>query len=46
MITTNLEFSKWPAFLGNDQAMSTVLADRLIHRSLELTAALGVASIA
>jgi DNA replication protein DnaC len=33
MITTNLEFSKWPAFLGNDQAMSTALVDRLIHRA-------------
>jgi len=33
MITTNLEFSKWPAFLGNDQALSTALVDRLIHRA-------------
>lgn len=33
IITTNLEFSKWPAFLGNDQAMSTALVDRLIHRA-------------
>ncbi len=33
VITTNLEFSKWPAFLGNDQAMSTALVDRLIHRA-------------
>ncbi|PHJ36685.1 hypothetical protein P378_20865 [Desulforamulus profundi] len=33
MITTNLEFSKWPAFLGNDQAMSAALVDRLIHRA-------------
>ena len=33
MVTTNLEFSKWPAFLGNDQAMSTALVDRLIHRA-------------
>ncbi len=33
MITTNVEFSKWPAFLGNDQAMSTALVDRLIHRA-------------
>ena len=33
IITTNLEFSKWPAFLGNDQALSTALVDRLIHRA-------------
>jgi len=32
-ITTNLEFSKWPSFLGNDQAMSTALVDRLVHRA-------------
>jgi len=33
MITSNLKFSEWPAFLGNDQAMSTALVDRLIHRA-------------
>jgi len=33
IITTNLEFSKWPAFLGNDQAMTNALVDRLIHRA-------------
>jgi len=33
MVTTNLEFSKWPAFLGNDQAMTRALVDRLIHRA-------------
>lgn len=33
MITTNLEFSRWPEFLGNDKAMSTALVDRLIHRA-------------
>ena len=33
IITTNLEFSKWTAFLGNDQAMSVALVDRLIHRA-------------
>lgn len=33
MVTTNLEFSKWPSFLGNDPAMSRALVDRLIHRA-------------
>ena len=33
MITSNLSFSKWPSFLGNDQAMSTALVDRLVHRA-------------
>ena len=33
MVTSNLEFSKWPAFLGNDPAMSTALVDRLVHRA-------------
>jgi len=33
MITSNLEFSLWPPMLGNDQAMSTALVDRLIHRA-------------
>lgn len=33
IITSNLEFSKWPAFLGNDTVMSTALVDRLIHRA-------------
>jgi len=33
MITSNQEFSKWPLILGNDQAMSTALVDRLIHRA-------------
>ncbi|MBS4024009.1 MAG: IS21-like element helper ATPase IstB [Dethiobacter sp.] len=33
VITTNLEFSKWPVFLGNDKAMCTALVDRLVHRA-------------
>ena len=33
MITSNLVFSKWPDFLGNDSIMSTALVDRLIHRA-------------
>jgi len=33
LVTSNLEFSKWPAFLGNDQTMCTALVDRLIHRA-------------
>ena len=32
-ITSNLEFSRWPAFLGDDQAMCTALVDRLVHRA-------------
>ncbi|MDR2821140.1 MAG: IS21-like element helper ATPase IstB [Desulfovibrio sp.] len=32
MITSNLEFSKWPDFIG-DPIMATALIDRLIHRS-------------
>lgn len=32
MITSNLEFSKWPEFIG-DPIMATALIDRLIHRS-------------
>jgi DNA replication protein DnaC len=33
LVTSNLEFSKWPAFLGNDQTMCTALVDRLVHRA-------------
>jgi len=32
MITSNLEFSRWPDFIG-DQIMATALVDRLVHRS-------------
>lgn len=32
MITSNLEFSKWPDFIG-DPIMATALVDRLVHRS-------------
>lgn len=32
MITSNLEFSKWPSFIG-DPIMATALVDRLVHRS-------------
>lgn len=32
MITSNLEFSKWPNFIG-DPIMATALVDRLVHRS-------------
>jgi DNA replication protein DnaC len=32
MITSNLEFSRWPDFIG-DQVMATALVDRLVHRS-------------
>jgi DNA replication protein DnaC len=32
MITSNLEFSKWPDFIG-DKIMATALVDRLVHRS-------------
>jgi len=32
IITSNLEFSKWPDFIG-DPIMTTALVDRLVHRS-------------
>ena len=32
IVTSNLEFSKWPDFIG-DPIMATALVDRLIHRS-------------
>ena len=32
MITSNLEFSRWPDFIG-DPIMATALVDRLVHRS-------------
>lgn len=34
-VTTNLEFSKWVAFLG-DPTLATALVDRLVHRSVLL----------
>ena len=32
IVTSNLEFSKWPEFIG-DPIMATALVDRLVHRS-------------
>lgn len=32
IVTSNLEFSKWPDFIG-DPIMATALVDRLVHRS-------------
>jgi DNA replication protein DnaC len=32
IVTSNLEFSKWPEFIG-DRIMATALVDRLVHRS-------------
>lgn len=32
IVTSNLEFSKWPDFIG-DRIMATALVDRLVHRS-------------
>lgn len=32
MVTSNLEFSRWPEFIG-DRIMATALVDRLVHRS-------------
>ncbi|WP_040428546.1 ATP-binding protein, partial [Acetivibrio cellulolyticus] len=32
IVTSNLEFSKWPDFIG-DSIMATALVDRLVHRS-------------
>ena len=35
IVTTNLEFSRWIDFLG-DQTMATALIDRLVHLSVIL----------
>ncbi len=35
IVTSNLEFSKWPEFIG-DRIMATALVDRLVHRSAVL----------
>ncbi len=35
IVTSNLEFSKWPDFIG-DPIMATALVDRLVHRSTVL----------
>lgn len=35
IVTSNLEFSKWPEFIG-DRIMATALVDRLVHRSTVL----------
>ena len=32
IVTSNLEFSKWPDFIG-DPIMATAFVDRLVHRS-------------
>lgn len=36
MVTSNLEFSKWVTFLGNDVHMSSALIERLLHMSTVL----------
>jgi DNA replication protein DnaC len=33
IVTTNLEFSKWIKFLGNDEDMTSALVERLIEKS-------------
>lgn len=36
IVTSNLEFSKWVTFLGNDEHMTAALIGRLIHHSILL----------
>jgi len=36
IVTSNLEFSKWVTFLGNDEHMTAALIGRLIHHSIIL----------
>ena len=36
IVTSNLEFSKWITFLGNDEHMTAALIGRLIHHSIIL----------
>jgi len=36
IVTSNLEFSKWVTFLGNDEHMTAALIGRLIHQSVIL----------
>ncbi|MDO9529280.1 MAG: IS21-like element helper ATPase IstB [Syntrophales bacterium] len=36
VVTSNLEFSKWVTFLGNDEHMTAALIGRLIHHSIIL----------
>lgn len=33
LVTTNLEFSRWPEVFGGDEMMSAALIDRLIHHA-------------
>ena len=36
MVTSNLQFSKWVTFLGNDEHMAAALIGRLVHQSVIL----------
>jgi DNA replication protein DnaC len=36
IVTTNLEFSKWIKFLGNDEIMTSALVERLVDKSTVL----------
>lgn len=36
LVTSNLEFSKWVTFLGQDEHMTAALIGRLIHQSVIL----------
>ena len=36
MVTSNLEFSKWVTFLGQDEHMTAALIGRLVHQSIIL----------